>query len=66
MGWEGFVCHLYFETVNYNYSNLRFAAVFLQKKIMESVASFKGLTTAYLRLRAFLFGDWKDSSLVKS
>lgn len=37
--------------------------MFLQKKIMESVASFKGLTTVYLCLRAFLFGNWKDSIL---
>ena len=32
--------------------------MFLQKKIRESVASFKGL-------RAFFFGNWKDSSLMK-
>ena len=39
--------------------------MFLQKKIMESIASFKGLITVYLCLRAFLFGNWKDGSLIK-
>ena len=41
------------------------AEAFLQKKIMESIASFKGLITVYLCLRAFLFGNWKDGSLIK-
>lgn len=39
--------------------------MFLQKKIMESIVSFKGLITVYLCLRAFLFGNWKDGSLIK-
>ena len=36
------------------------------KKIIESVASFKGLTTVYLCRRVFLFGNWKDSRLVRT
>ena len=39
--------------------------MFLQKKIMESIASFKSLITVYLCLRAFLFGNWKDGGLIK-